>query len=155
MPRSKSTTTPAPPISTPTLTSRLHELVQAAFTGLWIQTHELTEATRDLTTLCRTEGWRLATWDCDRGLTFPLEPIAIPGVTETQDPLAVIRALPQVAQGAGTTLVAFESLHRFLGATEVIQALARQADCGARCQGSAGKSCGPAGEQRPRGTETG
>jgi hypothetical protein len=139
MPRTKNTaTTPAsaiPATSTLTLASRLHELIQAAFTGLWIQTHEPTEATRDLTTLCRTEGWRLATWDCDRGLTFPLEPVAIPGVTETQDPLAVIRALPQVAQGAGTTLVAFESLHRFLGATEIIQALARQIHAGknSRC----------------------
>jgi hypothetical protein len=139
MPRTKNTaTTPAsaiPATSTLTLASRLHELIQAAFTGLWIQTHEPTEATRDLTTLCRTEGWRLATWDCDRGLTFPLEPVAVPGVTETQDPLAVIRALPQVAQGSGTTLVTFESLHRFLGATEIIQALARQIHAGknSRC----------------------
>ncbi len=136
MPKSNTTRAPiAPPIFTPTLTSRLHELIQAAFTGLWIQTHEPTEATRDLTTLCRTEGWRLATWDCDRGLAFPLEPVAIPGVTEAQDPLAVIRALPQVAQGSGTTLVAFESLHRFLGATEIIQALARQIHAGknSRC----------------------
>ena len=113
MPRSKNTTTPAPspPPSTPTLTPRLHELISACFTGIWVQTNEPTEATRDLTTLCRGEGWRLGVWDCDRGMTFPLEQIAIPGVTETQDPLAVIRALPQVAQGAGTTLVVFESLH--------------------------------------------
>lgn len=106
------------------LMSRLRELVQAAFSAIWIQTHEPTEATRDLTTLCRAEGWRLATWDCDRGMTFPLEPIQVPGVTDAQDPLAVIRALPQVANGSGTTLVVFESLHRFLGATEIIQALA-------------------------------
>ena len=134
MPRPKNTTRPAPP-SVPSLTSRLRELIQAAFSAIWIQTHEPTEATRDLTTLCRTEGWRLATWDCDRGMTFPLEPVAIPGVAESQDPLAVIRSLPQVAQGAGTTLVAFESLHRFLGATEIIQALARQIHAGknSRC----------------------
>ena len=137
MPRSKNTTTPAPspPPSTPTLTPRLHELISACFTGIWVQTNEPTEATRDLTTLCRGEGWRLGVWDCDRGMTFPLEQIAIPGVTETQDPLAVIRALPQVAQGAGTTLVVFESLHRFLGATEIVQALARQIQAGknSRC----------------------
>ena len=136
MPKSNTSRAPtSPPISVPALTSRLHELIQAAFTGLWIQTHEPAEATRDLTSLCRTEGWRLATWDCDRGLAFPLEPVAIPGVTETQDPLAVIRALPQVAQGAGTTIVAFESLHRFLGATEIVQALARQIHAGknSRC----------------------
>jgi hypothetical protein len=47
-------------------------------------------------------------------------------VNDTQDPLAVIRALPQVSIGAATTLVVFESLHRFLGATEIIRALVRQ-----------------------------
>jgi hypothetical protein len=137
MPRTTNSTTTQQPLPAPatTLSSRLDELISACFTGLWITTHEPTEATRDLTTLCRTEGWRLATWDCDRGLTFPLEPVAIPGVTETQDPLAVIRALPQVANGSATTLVVFESLHRFLGATEVIQALARQIHAGknSRC----------------------
>ncbi len=113
-----------------TLSSRLHELVSACFTGLWIQTNEPTEATRDLTALCRTEGWRLGVWDCDRGMTFPLEPIEMPGVTDAQDPLAVIRALPQVANGSSTTLVVFESLHRFLGSTEIIQALSRQIHAG-------------------------
>ena len=126
-----SQTTREPPSRSPALlAARLRELVQAAFTGLWIQTYEPTEAIRDLTTLCRAESWRLGTWDCDRGMTFPLEPVQIPGVTDTQDPLAVIRALPQIAQGSGTTLVAFESLHRFLGATEIVQALARQIHAG-------------------------
>ena len=131
-----SQTTREPPSRSPALlAARLRELVQAAFTGLWIQTYEPTEAIRDLTTLCRAESWRLGTWDCDRGMTFPLEPIQMPGVNEAQDPLAVIRALPQVAQGAGTTLVVLENLHRFLGATEIIQALARQIQAGknSRC----------------------
>lgn len=97
------------------LASHTRELVQAAFSAIWITTCEPTAATRDLTSLCRTEGWRLATWDCDRGMAFPLEPIAVPGLSESQDPLTVIRALPQVVQGAGTTLVVFENLHRFIG----------------------------------------
>jgi len=129
MPRSNHTTTTRPP-SPSTLTSRLHELISACFSSLWITTAEPTEAIRDLTTLCRAEGWRLGTWDCDRGMTFPLEPIQMPGVTDTQDPLAVIRALPQIANGSGTTLAVFENLHRFLGATEIIQALARQIQAG-------------------------
>ena len=51
MPRSKNTTTPAPPTSTstPTLTSRLHELVSACFTGIWVQTHEPHEVAREIT----------------------------------------------------------------------------------------------------------
>jgi hypothetical protein len=137
MPRTKNSPIPREPTrpQPSTLASRLQELVQAAFSGIWVQTQEPTEAIRDLTTLCRAESWRLATWDCDRGMTFPLEPVAIPSVTDTQDPLAVIRALPQVSQGASTTLVVFESLHRFLGATEIIQALARQIHAGkhSRC----------------------
>jgi hypothetical protein len=60
MPRSKNTTTPAPPpsTSTPTLTPRLHELFSACFTGIWVQTHEPHEAARELTSLCRAENWR-------------------------------------------------------------------------------------------------
>ena len=132
-------TTPATtrqlPPTTPTLTSRLHELVSACFTAIWVQTHEPQEAVRELTSLCLAESWRLGTWDCDRGMTFPLEPIQMPGVTDTQDPLAIIRALPSVANGSGTTLAVFENLHRFLGATEIIQALARQIHAGknSRC----------------------
>jgi hypothetical protein len=121
--------------TTSPLTTRLQELVQACFSGLWITTAEPAEAMRDLTTLCRAEGWRLGAWDCDRGMTFPLEPIQMPGVTDAQDVLAVIRALPQIANGSGTTLAVFENLHRFLGATEIIQALARQIHTGknSRC----------------------
>ena len=132
MRRSKNNTTTRepPPTATNAITTRLRELISACFTGLWVQTNEPTEATRDLTSLCRAEGWRLGVWDCDRGMTFPLEPIQMPGVTDAQDPLAVIRALPQVANGSGTTLVVFESLHRFLGATEIVQALARQIHAG-------------------------
>ena len=132
MSRSKTTTaTPPPPTNTSlSLTTHLRELVQACFTAIWIQTQEPAEATRELTSLCRTEGWRLGTWDCDRGMTFPLEPIQMPGVTDTQDPLAIIRALPHVANGSGTTLVVFENLHRFMGSPEIIQALARQIHAG-------------------------
>jgi hypothetical protein len=80
--------------------------------------------------LCRAESWRLGIWNCDSGIQFPIEQIAIPGVTETQDPLAVIRAMPQVSQGSGTTVLLFENLHRFLGSVELIQAIARQAITG-------------------------
>jgi len=138
MPKSNSNTPREPTaISQPptTLALQLHELVQAAFSAIWIQTHEPQEAIRELTRLCRTEGWRIGTWDCDRGMAFPLEPIQMPGVTDTQDPLAIIRALPHVANGSGTTLAVFESLHRFLGSVEIIQALARQIHAGknSRC----------------------
>ncbi len=51
-----------------TLTERLTELVRAAFSGLWIQSHEHDDAIAEIATLCRAQGWTLATWDIDRGL---------------------------------------------------------------------------------------
>jgi hypothetical protein len=54
----------------------------------------------------------------------------MPGVTDSQDPLAVIRSLPDIANASGTTLTVFENLHRFLGSTEIIQALPRQLHAG-------------------------
>ncbi len=130
MPRSKNTTTPAPSPSIPTLTSRLHELISACFTGIWVQTHESHKAAREIADLCRAENWRLGIWNCDSGIQFPVEEIAIPGVAETQNPLAGIRAMPQVSQGFGTMVLLFENLHRFMGSVELIRAVARQAIAG-------------------------
>ncbi len=129
MPRPKNTIRRPPPPSTlaDSLTSRLRELISAAFTGIWVQTAEPHEAAREITNLCRQEGWRIGTWNCDSGMQFPVEQISMPGVTDSQDPLAVIRAMPQVANGSGTTVLLFENLHRFLGSVEHIQAVARQA----------------------------
>jgi len=126
MPRSQSTTT-ATPTTNPTLASRLHELISACFTTVWCQTHEPHEAAREITDLCRQEGWRLGIWNCDSGMQFPIEQITMPGVTDAQDPLAAVRAMPQVANGSGTTIMLFENLHRFLGSVELIQAVSRQA----------------------------
>ena len=126
----KSNTPTMPNINSTTLSNRLHELISACFTGIWVQTHEPHEAAREITDLCRAENWRLGIWNCDSGVQFPIEQIVIPGVTETQDPIAVIRALPQVSQGSGTTVLLFENLHRFLGSVELIQAVARQAISG-------------------------
>ncbi len=86
MPRPKNTTTTAPPTSTsaPTLSTRLHELISACLTGIWVQTHEPHEAARELTSLCRPENWRLGKWNCDSGIQFPIEQIAIPGVVRVR-----------------------------------------------------------------------
>jgi hypothetical protein len=130
MPKTASPTPRQPPIPTNALTTTLTDLVRACFPAIWLTTQEPQEVIREVTSLCRAEGWRLGLWDCDRGMTFPLEPIQVPGVTDAQDPLAVIRALPSIANGSSTTLVAFENLHRFLGATEIVQALVRQIHTG-------------------------
>ena len=89
MPRPKNTTTTAPR-PTSTLATRITELVQACFTGLYIETHEPDEAIRDLTQLARRESWRLGIWDCDAGLSFPRAEVPVPvNPSELSDPLAV------------------------------------------------------------------
>ena len=53
-----------------TLAERLSEFVRAAFTGIWIQSFEHDDAIAEIARLCRQQGWSLATWDIDRGLTL-------------------------------------------------------------------------------------
>ncbi len=43
------------------LSQQLAEYVRACFTGLWIESHEHPEALLEISSLCRDEGWRLAT----------------------------------------------------------------------------------------------
>ena len=57
MPPSTDTLTPT---GTPTLASRLHELISAAFSAIWVQTAEPHEAAREIIDLCHDETWRLA-----------------------------------------------------------------------------------------------
>jgi len=127
-PPAPNTTTPTPSLSA--LVSRLSELVAACFTGLWIETHEPDEAIREITTLARSEHWRLATWDCDAGLTLPVADTPAPVPQDTTDPLAVIRAASQLSQGSTTTLLVLRNFHRFLNSTEIIQAIERQVSQG-------------------------
>jgi len=54
------------------------------------------------------------------------------------DPLAVLRAAGQLSSGAGTTLLVFENLHRFLGSTEILQDLSRQVSHGKHTRMSVG-----------------
>ncbi len=110
------------------LIERLSELIRACFSGLWIESHEHQDALREITLLCHSEDWRLATWDIDRGL-------AIVGQTDTaqaggQDPLAAIRSLEAMATPDGTAVLVLQNFHRFLQSAEIVQALVRQLTTG-------------------------
>jgi SpoVK/Ycf46/Vps4 family AAA+-type ATPase len=99
-------------------------LIQACFTGLWVETHEPDEALAELAQLCHAEHWQLASWDVEAGLNIASSADGTSGTG--QDPLAAIRALSSLAQPQGTTLLVLQNFHRFLGSAEVVQALARQ-----------------------------
>jgi len=98
--------------------------------GLSIETREPEEAVRDLTQLARRESWRLGIWDCDAGLAFPWKNTPPASPTDTNDPLAVLRSAGQLSQGAATTLLVLQNFHRFLGSTEILQAVQKQVSAG-------------------------
>ncbi|WP_254508972.1 AAA family ATPase [Anatilimnocola floriformis] len=106
------------------LTERLSELVRACFTGLWIESHEHEDALAEVAMLCRSEEWRLATWDIEEGLKLQGQN---PGAdTGTNDPLAAIRALSAFAASDQPALFVLVNFHRFLQSGEIVQALAKQ-----------------------------
>ena len=106
-----------------TLAERLSEYVRAAFSGIYIRSHEHDDAIAEIARLCRDQGWSLATWDIDRGLAVAGRddgPGSVPGAA---DPLAAIRSLAAMATPEGTAILILRNFHKFLGSAEVIQAL--------------------------------
>ena len=110
------------------LRQQLAAYVRACFTGLWIESHEHPEALMEISSLCRDEGWRLATWDIDSGLSVPGS--TVESTSNSTDPLSAIRAAGSLAQAEGTTILALQNFHRFLASAEVVQSLAKQVVAG-------------------------
>src|SRR5438309_10907750 len=86
------------------LTDQLPDYVNAAFSGLWVLTQEPDEAEREVAQLARQRGWKLAAWDVAAGLRVPSEQGAFRGDAMPGDPLAVLRAVPTLADPGGTAL---------------------------------------------------
>ncbi len=106
-----------------TLAERLSEFVRAAFTGLWIQSFEHDDAIAEIARLCRQQGWAMATWDIDRGLSLAGRSEDSTSVVNASDPLAAIRSLGAMANPDGTSLLVLRNFNRFLNNIEVVQAL--------------------------------
>ena len=112
------------------LMNELNDYINAAFSGLWVQTVEPDEAERELVEHARRQNWTLAVWDVARGLRLPLTPSAT--APEVADPLAVLRLLPTLAptnndgSGESTTLLVLPNFHRFLSSAEIVQTLFEQ-----------------------------
>src|SRR5215207_8595468 len=103
------------------LSQRLAEYVSAAFTGIWVQSHEHADAQAEIARLCRDRGWALAAWDVDRGLQ-----VAGQTSTSATDPVAAIKSIKALATPDGSALLVLPNFHRFLQSAEVVQALAHQ-----------------------------
>src|SRR4051812_10362764 len=107
------------------LSQRLAECVAAAFTGIWVHSHEHPDATAEIARLCRERKWAFAAWDVDRGLQAAgrAAPNAAAAAT---DPVAAIRSVNSLATKDGSALLVLPNFHRFLQSTEIVQALAHQ-----------------------------
>ncbi|MFI5379031.1 MAG: AAA family ATPase [Tepidisphaerales bacterium] len=103
------------------LSQRLGEYIAAAFTGIWVQSHEHADALVEIARMCKEKNWSLAVWDVDRGLQSGGQ--ATPGTT---DPVAAIRSLGSLARPESSALLVLPNFHRFLQSTEIVQALSRQ-----------------------------
>ena len=106
------------------LTQTLAEYVAAAFTAIWIESHEHEDALREIAQLCSDQNWRLATWNIDNGLQIP--GAEQPADAGGSDPLAAIRSINALASPESSALLVLQNFHRFMQSAEIIQALAQQ-----------------------------
>jgi hypothetical protein len=97
-----------------TLCEQITDYVNAAFTGLWVQTQEPDEAEREIIRLAQQHKWRLAVWDIAGGLRVPAANSGSAGESAAGDPLAALRALPSLAEPQGTAVLLLHNFHRFL-----------------------------------------
>jgi hypothetical protein len=116
------------------LTDQLTDYVHAAFSGLYLVTQESEEAEREIAALARDRGWKLASWDVAGGLRFPNAPQATAPEAGAGDPLAVLRAVPALAERDGTALVLLHNYHKFWGSPEVVQTAFAQLVVGSWCR---------------------
>jgi hypothetical protein len=108
-----------------TLSEQLADYISACFTGLWIQTHEHDDALAEIAQRCKTEGWRLMSWDVAQGLSFPGQADVAASPDTAGDPLAALRSLA-TSSGESATVLVLPNYHRFLNSPEIVQTLARQ-----------------------------
>ena len=106
------------------LSERLTEYVRACFAGIWIESHEHDDALVEIARLCRQEGWQMASWDIDRGLSVAGNDPGPSG--DATDPLAAVHALAAMDAGDGASLLVLVNFHRFLNSAEIVQAVAHQ-----------------------------
>lgn len=112
---------------TASLKQQLWEYVRAGFAGLWVQSHEGSEALLEIGELARQHGLVLWSWNLDAGLRSCVGQEA-PG--QASDPLSAVRLLASVPQENTPVLLVLENFHRFIDSAEICQALLAQIHLG-------------------------
>jgi hypothetical protein len=107
------------------LRERLEELVRAAFTGIYVESHEHEDALAEVARLCKDRGWSLATWDVDRGLV-----VGGRDAPAAADPVAAVKSINALSKPDSSALLALPNFHRLLQGAEAIQAVAHQVQRG-------------------------
>jgi hypothetical protein len=108
------------------LTEQLTDYINAAFTGLWINTHEPDEAEREIVQHARDQNWKVAAWDTASGLRLLGNAATNQPDVAAGDPLAALRSLPSLADKDGSALLLLHNFHRFLNNHDVVQTLFAQ-----------------------------
>jgi len=93
----------------------LVEHINAAFSGIWIQTHQADEAEGEIRQAAKEQGWELATWDISNGIRSGA---GAKGVA-AGDPLGGVKHLEGMA--GQTCVLVVHNLHRFFGNAELVQ----------------------------------
>lgn len=114
------------------LAEQLNDYINAAFSGIWIQSFEPDEAEHEIVRAADEKNWKIAAWDVAGGLRFPKAAESAGTDVATGDPLAVLRALPALASEKGTALLVLHNYHRFLNDPEVVQTAFSQLVAGKR-----------------------
>ncbi|OYP33983.1 AAA family ATPase [Rhodopirellula sp. MGV] len=102
------------------LTERMRELIQACFSGIWIESHEHSDAIAELSALCREHDWELMAWNVSQGLRRG----GNHAEESASDPLTALRSLSAGGATEKPRLLVLENFHRFLGSPEIIQEVA-------------------------------
>lgn len=102
------------------LANQLSRYVAAAFSGIWIVSNEAEEAEEEIIGMCAKQGWKLAVWDCARGIRWPqAEKPLDEKTTGPRVPLNLFfEDNPNVPK-----LIVLHNYHRFLDRPELIQHL--------------------------------
>jgi len=108
------------------LIEQLKDYINAAFTGLWVHTHEPDEAEREIARHAGPNKWKLVVWDIAQGLRLPSANGQAEAAVEGKDPLAALRALPALADKDTSAVLVLHNFHRFLNNPEVLQSTFRQ-----------------------------